>query len=83
MMNDPTMLWNLILSIAAGAFLWWIRGVSQQINDVKRRIADTREEIAKTYSTKQETEENIKQIFKRFDKLEAKMDSFIERILAK
>tara|TARA_R100000306_G_C4360715_1_gene135118 strand:- start:982 stop:1233 length:252 start_codon:yes stop_codon:yes gene_type:complete len=83
MMDDPTMLWNLILSIAAGAFLWWIRGVSQQINDVKRRIADTREEIAKTYSTKQETEENIKQIFTRFDKLEAKMDSFIERILAK
>ena len=83
MMDDPTMLWNLILSIAAGAFLWWIRGVSQQINDVKRRIADTREEIAKTYSTKQETEENIKQIFNRFDKLEAKMDSFIERILAK
>ena len=83
MMNDPTMLWNLILSIAAGAFLWWIRGVSQQINDVKRRIADTREEIAKTYSTKQETEENIKQILTRFDKLEAKMDSFIERILAK
>lgn len=83
MMSDPTMLWNLILSIAAGAFLWWIRGVSQQINDVKRRIADTREEIAKTYSTKQETEENIKQIFNRFDKLEAKMDSFIERILAK
>jgi len=83
MMSDPTMLWNLILSIAAGAFLWWIRGVSQQINEVKRRIADTREEIAKTYSTKQETEENIKQIFNRFDKLEAKMDSFIERILAK
>ncbi len=83
MMDDPTMLWNLILSIAAGAFLWWIRGVSQQINDVKRRIADTREEIAKTYSTKQETEENIKQILTRFDKLEAKMDSFIERILAK
>ena len=83
MMDDPTMLWNLVLSVAAGAFLWWIRGVSQQINDVKRRIADTREEIAKTYSTKQETEENIKQIFTRFDKLEAKMDSFIERILAK
>ena len=83
MMNDPTMLWNLILSIAAGAFLWWIRGVSQQINDVKRRIADTREEIAKTYSTKQETEENIKQIFTRFDKLEAKMDTFIERMLAR
>jgi len=83
MMNDPTMLWNLVLSVAAGAFLWWIRGVSQQINDVKRRLADTREEVAKTYSTKQETEENIKQIFKRFDKLEAKMDTFIERMFAK
>jgi predicted transcriptional regulator len=83
MMDDPTMLWNLVLSVAAGAFLWWIRGVSQHINDVKRRLADTREEIAKTYSTKQETEENIKQILKRFDKLEAKMDSFIERILSK
>ena len=83
MMDDPTMLWNLVLTLAGGGFMWWIRGVTQQINEAKRRLADTREELARNYATRQETEEDVLRIMGRFDKLEAKMDSFIERILSK
>ena len=55
-MDEPTMLWNLVLTLAGGGFMWWIRGVSQQINEAKRRLADTREELAKNYATRRETE---------------------------
>ena len=83
MMDDPTMLWNLILTLAGGGFMWWMRGVTQQINDSKRRLADTREELARNYATRQETEEDVLRIMGRFDKLEAKMDTFIEKVFSK
>jgi hypothetical protein len=83
MMDDPTMLWNLVLTLAGGGFMWWIRGVSQQINEAKRRLADTREELAKNYATRRETEEDVLKIMARFDKLEDKMDTFIERMLSR
>ena len=82
-MDDPTMLWNLVLTLAGGGFMWWIRGVSQQINEAKRRLADTREEPAKNYATRRETEEDVLKIMARFDKLEDKMDTFIERMLSR
>ena len=28
-MEDMTMLWNAILTLAVGAFLWWIKGTKQ------------------------------------------------------
>ena len=83
MIDDPTMLWNLILTLAGGGFMWWMRGVTQQINDSKRRLADTREELARNYATRQETEEDVLRIMGRFDKLEAKMDTFIEKVFSK
>ena len=83
MMDDPTMLWNLVLTLAGGGFMWWIRGVTQQIGEIKRRVADTREELAKNYATRQENEEDFAKLMARFDRLEAKMDTFIERMFAK
>jgi|TARA_R110000851_G_scaffold129753_3_gene263058 hypothetical protein len=82
-MNDPTMLWNLVLTLAGGGFMWWIRGVSQQINEAKRQLSDTREELAKNYATRKEIQEGDSRIMVRFDKLEDKIDTFIERILSK
>jgi len=31
MFEDAAMLWNGVLTIAIGAFLWWIRGTNSQI----------------------------------------------------
>ena len=30
-MADMTMLWNAVLTLAVGAFLWWIRGTNTDI----------------------------------------------------
>ena len=80
MPDNPTMIWNAILSLACGAFIWWVRGMGVQINDLKRRLSDTREEIAKEYATKDDVEKDLERIMDRFDKLEAKMDNFLERL---
>ena len=80
MPDNPTMIWNAILSLACGSFIWWVRGMGVQINDLKRRISDTREEIAKEYATKADVEKDLERIMDRFDKLEAKMDNFLERL---
>ena len=76
---DTTMIWTAILSLACGSFIWWMRGISGQVSDLRRRIADTREEIAKTYATKADVEKDLKKIMDRFDKLEEKLDALLMR----
>ena len=80
MPDNPTMIWNAILSLACGSFIWWVRGMGVQINDLKRRISDTREEMAKEDATKDDVEKDLERIMDRFDRLEAKMDNFLERL---
>ena len=92
MPTDPTMLWNAILSLAAGGFMWWMRGVTQQLSDIKRRAADTREELPRIYATrnelakevteiKTEMERDMTKLLDRFDKLENKLDSLLAKLV--
>ena len=74
---DPTIVWNLILTIGGGSFLYWMRGMGQQVSDLRRRLADTREEVAKTYVTKEDLQQDMKEILGRFDRMEEKFDRFI------
>jgi len=83
-MNDVDAIWNALLTIAVGSFMWWIRSqkaefqnVYDMVGDVKRRVADTREEIAKTYVTKQEAQRDWQEIMNRFDKVEEKLDTVL------
>jgi len=77
MNTDATLIWNLILTLGGGSFLYWMRGMSTQVSDMRRRLADTREEVAKTYVTKIEVQEDMKEILNRFDRMEEKFDRFI------
>ena len=36
-MADMTMIWNAILTMAIGGFMWWIRSTSAAISKSKRR----------------------------------------------
>ena len=74
---DGTIIWNLVLTLGGGSFLYWMRGMSSQVNDLKHRIATTREEIAKEYITKAEVQEDMKEILNRFDRMEEKFDRFL------
>ena len=39
-MEDMTMLWNGILTLAIGGFLWWIKGTQQAISTVRRDLKE-------------------------------------------
>ena len=75
------MLWNAILTLAVGAFLWWIRGTNTSINILRQDLKDhalsdakTREHMAIHYATKTEVKDDLQQIMSRFDRLETKID---------
>lgn len=80
-MPEVNMLWNLLLSIAAGGTVWWVRGVNVQIAEVRKLISITREEIAKDYALKDDVEKDIQKLLDRFDRLESKLDRILDRMM--
>ena len=85
-MADMTMLWNAVLTLAVGAFLWWIRGTNMDIvklrDDLKEHAlsdAKTREFMATNYATKVEVNSEVNKVLDRFDKLEDKLDRWMEK----
>jgi hypothetical protein len=85
-MQDMTMLWNAVLTLAVGAFLWWIRGTNADIDklreDVKNQAlsdAKTREFIATNYATKVEVNSEVNKVLDRFDRLDEKLDRWMDK----
>ena len=78
-MADMTMIWNAILTMAIGGFMWWIRSTSAAISKVKEEVAETREKMALVYATKEDVKDDMTQRMQRFDRLESKIDDMIRR----
>jgi|TARA_R110000796_G_scaffold19092_1_gene57355 hypothetical protein len=79
-MPEATMLWNLLLSVVAGAMVWWIRGVNTRIEETRVLVSRTREDIARDYALKDDVDKDLRQIMARFDRLETKLDNLLERM---
>jgi len=80
-MPEATMLWNLLLSVVAGAMVWWIRGVNTRIEETRVLVSRTREDIARDYALKSDVDKDLRQIMLRFDRLETKLDNLLERMV--
>jgi len=80
---DMTMIWNAILTMAIGGFLWWIRSTSAAIMKIKDELAETREHIALTYAAKEDVKDDMHQLMQRFDRLESKIDDMLRRSIPK
>tara|TARA_R110000803_G_scaffold165586_2_gene229076 strand:+ start:807 stop:1052 length:246 start_codon:yes stop_codon:yes gene_type:complete len=78
-MPESAMLWNLILTVGGGIIVWWIKSITSQIGETRKLVSVTREELAKYYALKADVERDIDKIMVRFDRLENKLDSLIER----
>ena len=78
-MADMTMIWNAILTMAIGGFMWWIRSTSASITKVKEGVSETREKMALIYATKEDVKDDMTQLMQRFDRLESKIDDMIRR----
>ena len=79
--SSVSMIWNAILSLACGSFVWWVRGVNVKIDDNRKLLSRTREDMAREYALKTDVERDLKQIMDRFDRLEIKLDNLMERII--
>lgn len=81
-MPETAMIWNLLLSVAAGSIVWWIRGINSKIDELFGLVNKTRENIAREYALKTEVDKDLQKILDRFDRLENKLDAMITKIIA-
>ena len=68
------MIWNAILSLACGSFIWWIRGINVKIEENRKLMSRTREEMARDYALKDEVDKDLDKIIK-FMKTDKKNNS--------
>lgn len=72
-------MWNIVLSLFIGLLTWVLREKSGELQRIQILLNRTREEIAKEYVTKQEVHTDINRVIIRLDKIDEKLDRFVER----
>jgi len=75
--------WNLLLTGGVGVLGYFLREKSAELTRIQILLNRTREEIAKEYVTKAEVHADINRVLDRLDRLEAKLDRFMEAHRAK
>ena len=75
--------WNLLLTGGVGILGYLLREKSAELTRIQILLNRTREEIAKEYVTKSEVHADINRVLDRLDRLERKLDRFIEAHRAK
>jgi archaellum component FlaC len=72
-------LWQSILTGAIGLMLWVIRSNSVEVGRLNILLNRTREELAKEYVTKAESNADMERIINRLEALDNKLDRLMER----
>jgi len=72
-------LWSAALTAIIAFVLWWVRAQHDEMKRIQILLNRTREELAKEYSTKVESNTSIDRVITRLDALDAKMDRILER----
>mgnify|MGYP006101942735 FL=1 len=76
---DLDALWSFGLTAALGGLGWWIKTQHEELRRVQILLNKTREELAKEYTTKLDSNATIDRVMSRLDALDAKMDRMLER----
>jgi archaellum component FlaC len=72
------MLWNVGLSLASAIILVWIKASHDEVKRLAILLSKTREEGAEKYVTKVEVHSDINRVLDRLDRLENKIDTFMQ-----
>jgi len=72
-------IWNIGLTAGGGFLVWWIKSHHEEVKRVTILLNRTREELAKEYVTKYDSNQVLVQIVSKFDKIEEKLDRLVER----
>ena len=77
-MDSLMQFWNAGLTLIIGIIGFFVKEKFNELDRIQVLLNKTREEMARDYITKTEVRSDMQQIIDRFDKLEAKLDRFIE-----
>tara|TARA_B100000780_G_scaffold241897_1_gene184496 strand:- start:57 stop:287 length:231 start_codon:yes stop_codon:yes gene_type:complete len=72
-------IWNIGLTAGGGFLVWWIKTHHEELKRVTILVNRTREELAKEYVTKADSNQVLSQIMSKFDRIEEKIDRLVER----
>ena len=70
---------NILFAAVIGGLGWWIKGQKEELDRVRILLNRTREELAKDYVSKADSNQVLAQIMSKFDRLEEKIDRLMER----
>ena len=71
-------LWSSILTGGLGFLIWWVKNQHDELKRISILLNKTREELAKEYSTKVESNASIDRVLARLDALDSKIDRILE-----
>jgi|TARA_R110000772_G_scaffold172621_4_gene284451 hypothetical protein len=75
---EMDLLWNVGLTILIAPGTYAIANLFVRMNKAQQDINDFRVEVAKEYVSKEDFQDSLQQVLKRFDKIETKIDRIIE-----
>ena len=72
------LLWNVGLTILIAPGTYAIGNLFVRMSNAQQSINDFKVEVAKEYVSKQDFQDSLEQVLRRFDKIETKIDRIIE-----
>ena len=78
METNSLIFWNVVLSLIYAPLIYGIRQNLMEIKRIDILLNKTREELPRDYVTKSELRNDMDRLFKRFDKIEEKLDSMTQ-----
>ena len=70
---------NLLFAGVISGLGWWIKTQKEELDRVRVLLNRTREELAKDYVSKADSNQVLAQIMSKFDRLEEKIDRLMEK----
>ena len=70
---------NILFAVVISGLGWWIKSQKEELDRVRILLNRTREEMAKEYVTKSDSNQVLSQIMNKFDRLEEKIDKLMAR----
>ena len=70
---------NILFAVVISGLGWWIKTQKEELDRVRILLNRTREELAKDYVSKTDSNQVLSQIMSKFDRLEEKIDRLMER----
>ncbi len=70
--------WNILITLVIAPVVYSIRQNFVELKRIDVLLNKTREEVARTYVTKDEMESNMDRVMRMLNKLETKLDKLFE-----